>query len=338
MINNTILLKVSYLSIDPVFLALFSVKLAQLNLFPMKHNINKLLIEYLEYLEIDKNRSSKTIENYHRYLQKFISWSEISTPADISEGLVHKYRVFLNRTKNNRSEPLSRNTQNYHIIALRGFLRFLARRDIKSLAAEKIELGKFNPRSVNFLTIEEVQRLIDASKGSSLFSMRDRAILLLFFSSGLRISELVSLDRNKVNLRRQEFTVRGKGSKLRLVFFSDETRDALRDYLDKRTDIDPALFTRIVKNPQNYSELRLSARSIQRMIKKYSTKAGIVKKVTPHILRHSFATDLLHNGADIRSVQALLGHSSIGTTQIYTHVTNKGLKDVYKKFHSKKNK
>jgi len=301
----------------------------------MKNNINELLIDYLEYLEIDKNRSAKTIENYDRYLRKFISWSEITQPSDITESLVHKYRVFLNRPETENGKPLSRNTQNYHVIALRGFLRFLARRNIKSLAADKIELGKISTRDVDFLSLEEIGRLVDAASGSSLMTLRDRAILLLFFSSGLRISELVSLDIEKVNLKRQEFSVLGKGSKTRLVFFSDTAKNALESYLNKRTDLDPALFVRIVKHPERFSELRLSARSIQRMIKKYASKAGLIKKVTPHILRHSFATDLLQNGADIRSVQALLGHSSIGTTQIYTHVTNKGLKDIYRKFHGK---
>ncbi len=303
----------------------------------MTHKIRQLATDYLEYLEVDKNRSQKTIENYDRYLQKFISWSNISRPEEITEDLVHKYRVFLNRASNKNDRLLSKNTQNYHVIALRGFLHFLSKQNTLSLVADKIELGKAEARSIGFLTTDEVSRLLNASSGSTLSSLRDHAILSLFFSSGLRVSELVNLDRDKLNIKRQEFSIVGKGSKVRIVFISDAAKKALERYLEKRIDVDPALFVRIVKNPEKMNcSLRLTPRSIQRMIKKYATKAGIVKKVTPHILRHSFATDLLQNGADIRSVQALLGHSSINTTQIYTHVTNKGLKEVYKKYHGKK--
>ncbi|MEA1926044.1 MAG: site-specific tyrosine recombinase/integron integrase [Patescibacteria group bacterium] len=303
----------------------------------MAHQIRQLATDYLEYLEVDKNRSQKTVENYDRYLRKFFSWAKISYPKEITGDLAHKYRVFLNRTCDRSGKTLNRNTQNYHVIALRGFLRFLSKHNIASLAAEKVELGRSDGRSANFLTTDEVNRLLNASNGSALSSLRDHAILSLFFSSGLRVSELTNLDRDRLNLERQEFSIIGKGSKIRIVFISDTARKALERYLEKRIDVDPALFVRIVKNPGKKEEsLRLTPRSIQRMIKKYAIKAGIIKKVTPHILRHSFATDLLRNGADIRSVQALLGHSSINTTQIYTHVTNKGLKEVYKKYHGKK--
>ncbi|MEA2007444.1 MAG: site-specific tyrosine recombinase/integron integrase [Patescibacteria group bacterium] len=297
--------------------------------------IERLKTDYLEYLEIDKNRSQKTIENYDRYLKKFLSWANISTPTDITEPLVHKYRVHLNRSQNDKGGTLSRQTQNYHVIALRGFLKYLSRKSIQTLATEKVELSKTSGRSVDFLSFEEVETLIQAASGLSIKNLRDVAILKMLFSTGLRISELTSLNRDSINLKSGEFSVTGKGSKVRIVFISGATKESLQSYLDKRKDMDPALFVRIVANLQKQDNLRLSNRSIQRMIKKCATKAGIVKKVTPHVLRHSFATNLLQNGADIRSVQALLGHSSISTTQIYTHVTNKSLKDIYKKFHGK---
>ena len=300
--------------------------------------IERLKTDYLEYLEIDKNRSYKTIENYDRYLNKFLSWAKINTPEDITESIVHKYRVHLNRFKNDKGETLSRQTQNYHVIALRGFLKYLSKKSIPALAAEKVELSKTSGRSVDFLSLEEVEALIQAASGPSLKNLRDEAILKLLFSTGLRISELTSLNRDSVNLKSGEFSVMGKGSKVRIVFISGAAKESLQNYLDKRRDVDPALFVRIEVNFQKRDNLRLSDRSVQRMIKKCAIKAGIVKKVTPHVLRHSFATNLLQNGADIRSVQALLGHSSISTTQIYTHVTNKGLKDIYKKFHGKNKK
>ncbi len=295
-----------------------------------------LITNYLEYLEIDKNRSQKTIENYDRYLKKFFLWANIKSPKDITEELVHKYRVYLNRLRMKEKSSLSRQTQNYHIIALRGFLKYLSKKNIATLVAEKIELGKTSQKSVDFLSFEEVEALITATEGTDLKHLRDQAIVKLLFSTGLRISELITLNRDSLNLKHSEFSITGKGSKVRIVFISDSAKKNLQRYLDKRTDTDLALFVRIVKNPEKFDSLRLSARSVQRMIRKYAIKAGIVKRVTPHVLRHSFATNLLQNGADIRSVQALLGHSSISTTQIYTHVTNKGLKDVHKKFHGKK--
>lgn len=301
-------------------------------------SLGQFITDYLEYLEIDKNRSQKTIENYDRYLKKFLSWTNIDAPKDITEELVHKYRVHLNRAQNKQKKSLSRQTQNYYIIALRGFLKYLSKKDIATLATEKVELGKAPQRSVDFLSFEEVEALIVAAAGTGTKHMRDQSILKLLFSTGLRISELIALNRDSLNLKRGEFSVTGKGSKVRIVFISGAAKDSLREYLNKRTDTDTALFVRIVKTPEKITSLRLTARSVQRMIKKYAAKSGMVKKVTPHVLRHSFATNLLQNGADIRSVQALLGHSSISTTQIYTHVTNKGLKEIYQKYHGKKDR
>ncbi len=292
------------------------------------------ITDYLEYLEVDRNRSQKTLENYSRYLTKFVAWAKISKPIDITDKLVHKFRVHLSQDVDEKGNSLDRKTQNYYIIALRGFLKYLSKNNIPSLSAEKIELGKTNARTIDFLTIEEVGRLIRSTEGMSLAKARNRAILLLLFSSGLRISELIALNRDNIDLKRKEFSVIGKGSKIRIVFISDGAKGAIEYYLNKRKDLDPALFIRLPKK-NDFSDLRITARSIQRIVAQCAKEAGILKKVTPHVLRHSFATNLLQNGADIRSVQALLGHSSINTTQIYTHVTNEGLKDVYNKFHKK---
>ena len=308
------------------------------------NQINQDIKNYLEYLLVDRQRSPKTIENYRRYLYTFTRWGKIKKAEDITEDKVHKFRVYLAQEKRipfetkttAKGSPLSKSTQNYYIIALRGFLKFLSKNDIPVLSPDKVELGKAEQRMVDFLTIEEIGRLLEVSAGSSLQSLRDQAILKLLFSAGLRISELVSLDRDSINLEKQEFSIKGKGNKIRVVFISDVARDALEKYLRKRTDADMALFIRLVKNQNATGDLRLSARSVQRMIKKYATEAGIVKKVTPHVLRHSFATNLLENGADIRSVQALLGHASINTTQIYTHVTDANLKKIHHQFHGKK--
>lgn len=301
--------------------------------------LEKLKTDYLEYLEIDLGRSAKTIRNYDHYLQRFLAWSKIQQPSQIDEQMVHKFRVYLNRMADVHGENLSKKTQNYHIIALRNFLRFLAKKDIRTLAAEKVELAKTGQRSIDYLTTEEVMALIGAAKGETLKKLRDQSIFIMLFSTGLRISELVSLNRDSVNLEKQEFSVIGKGSKVRLVFISELAKDALEKYLEKRKDLDPALFVRLPKNPEREKKtLRLTARSVQRMVAQYAALAGIVKKATPHVLRHSFATDLLQNGADIRSVQALLGHSNIGTTQIYTHVTNERLKETYRKYHNKQGK
>lgn len=305
-------------------------------------NIRQLLGDFLEYLEIERNRSQKTIENYHHYISRFLDWSGIKTSEGINLDVVRKYRIYLNRFQDEKGKELKKITQNYHIIALRSFIKYLSKRDISVLSAEKIEVGKNPTAMVEFLDPSELERLLNSASSEDAKSLRDRAILELLFSAGLRVSELTSINRDQVNLKNQEFSVRGKGGKVRIVFISDTAKEALGKYLSKRIDIDPALFVRLpkkgVKETDKKGNLRITQRSIQRIVKYYATKAGIVKDVHPHTLRHSFATDLLANGADIRSVQAMLGHSSITTTQIYTHVTNQGLKDIHKKFHGKRGK
>lgn len=294
--------------------------------------------QYLEYLEIERGRSQKTIENYGRYLDRFLSFAKTQGISGITEDLIRQYRIYLNRLKDRDGNPLKHITQNYHVIALRNFLKYLAKRGVKTVAAERVELGKQEDREVTFLETNELERLLATPQGQNLDVLRDHAILATLFSTGMRVSELCSLDREKVNLAGGEFTIRGKGSKLRVVFLSQPAKTALKQYLDKRSDADEALFIRIPKS-KNFSKdsnLRLTSRSIQRIIQKHATRAGIVgKQVTPHTLRHSFATDLLRGGADIRSVQEMLGHSSVTTTQIYTHVTHAQLKDIHERFHHK---
>lgn len=308
-------------------------------------DIKSLKIQYLEHLEIEKNRSPKTMENYGRYLDRFLQFAKVSSPAGITEDLIRQYRLYLNRLKDHDGNSLKKVTQNYHIIALRNFLKYLAKRDIKSVSAEKVELGKQEDREVTFLEADELERLLKSPEGDKLDALRDRAVLGTLFSTGMRVSELCSLDRDKIDTTRGELSIRGKGSKVRVVFLSDEAKEDINRYLGKRSDIDEALFIRIPLSKASgntgsfakHSDLRLTPRSIQRIVGKYATKAGIVgKNVSPHTLRHSYATDLLRNGADIRSVQAMLGHSSVTTTQIYTHVTDKQLREVHKKFHNKK--
>ncbi|MEO8066027.1 MAG: site-specific tyrosine recombinase/integron integrase [Candidatus Doudnabacteria bacterium] len=314
----------------------------------IKTKLQKYHNQFLEYLEVERNRSKLTLRNYDHYLKRFVDFCAaggVTDPADVDLELVRSYRLFLNRLGAKESQ-LKIITQNYHLIALRSFLKYLARRDVKSLAAEKIELPKTPARTVEFLDIEDVERLIKATdeEKDRLTKLRDRAILEMLFSTGLRISELVALKRDNLNLKRGEFAVRGKGDKMRLVFLSQGAIAQLQKYLDARKDNSKALFIRhdakesVEKQMQSMSESAswrtgLTPRSIQRIIKKYAKLAGIMKKITPHTLRHSFATDLLANGADLRSVQELLGHSSISTTQIYTHLTNKRLRDVYENFH-----
>lgn len=295
--------------------------------------------QFLQYLELEQNRSRKTIQNYSHYLTRLSDYAGEIKLKDIDAELVRKWRMWLNRLPTNTSDELSKITQNYHLIALRSFLRFCAKRDWETLQPDKIELARTRRPQVTFLNPEELERLIAQPDISKLNGLRDRAILELLFSSGLRVSELVGLNRDHINLKRREFMVRGKGQKDRPVFISDEAAAWIEKYLDKRTDNTKPLFIRYggskkVDNSGNYT--RLTARSVQRMVSRYALLGGITKHVSPHTLRHSFATDLLMNGADLRSVQAMLGHSNIATTQIYTHVTDPHLKAVHEKFHHRK--
>lgn len=298
-------------------------------------DIQKLKQQFLEYLEIEKNRSPKTIENYARYLARFFEFAEIKTEEDLTEETIRKFRIWLARQKTENGGELKKQTQNYYVIAVRQFLRYLAKRGVKTVPAEKIELGKQPAREIEFLDEAELKRLLDSADGNSLEEPRDKAILEILFSTGLRVSELCSLNRDSINLENGEFTVRGKGDKIRPVFLSDSAKETVKNYLAKRNDISEALFVRQRKSNGDEDDLRLTPRSMQRIIKKRAAEAGISKKVTPHQLRHQFATDLLRNGADLRSVQMMLGHSNISTTQIYTHFTDKQLKDIHKKYHSK---
>lgn len=293
--------------------------------------------DFLEYLEIEQGRSQRTIRNYDHYLTRLLDYAGDIRVADIDTELVRKWRLWLNRLGTNVSDELQKNTQNYHLIALRSFLKYCAKRDIPALTADKIELAKAQRKQVTFLNPEELERLFAQPDLSTMPGLRDRAILELLFSSGLRVSELVGLDRDHINLKRREFMVRGKGQKDRPIFISPAAAEWLQRYLDKRQDATKPLFVRYsgtkkVDLSGNYH--RLTARSVQRMAARYALLAGITKHVSPHTLRHSFATDLLMNGADLRSVQALLGHSNISTTQIYTHVTDPHLKAVHEQFHN----
>lgn len=306
-------------------------------------NLQNLKTDFLTYMEVEKNRSQKTIENYDHYLTRFLAWSGVTDPKKITNELVKQYRVYLNRPGKKSGELLKRSTQNYHVIALRAFLKYLAKQDIETLAAEKIELPKATQRQVEFLEADEVENLLKQPNVTNMQGMRDRALLELLFSTGLRVSEISNLNINQINLGKDEFTVRGKGDKLRIVFISPDARTWVKRYLDKRHDSDEALFIRYDRGrakrmKSDEEDIRLTPRSIQRIVKHYASKAGITKDITPHTLRHSFATDLLQNGADIRSVQTLLGHSSITTTQVYTHLTNKQLREVHKAFHGKRRK
>jgi site-specific recombinase XerD len=301
--------------------------------------LSDLIVDFIEHLEVERGRSSKTSENYRRYLERFIEFAGNIEPSELTAELVRKYRLWLNRFIDNHGDELATITQAYHLIALRGFLHYLSKRDIKSLAPNKIELPKVHRKQVTFLHYEEVERLRDAIPADeSLAHLRDRALIELLFSSGLRVSELVGLDRDHINTNRREFMVRGKGQKDRPVFISKAAAEHITTYLTARTDTLAPLFLNYSKNSQadlSGTFRRLTTRSVQRMIEKYAKLAGITKHVSPHTMRHSFATDLLMNGADIRSVQSMLGHSNIATTQVYTHVTDAHLREVYEKFHSK---
>ncbi len=301
----------------------------------MAATLKDLKMQFLEYLEIEKGRGVKTVENYDRYLTRFLTFAKVTDPKKITEQIVREFRITLNRSSGTTG-TMKKNTQNYHLIALRAFLKFLRRRDIESLNPERIELAKVGGRDLDLISASELDRLLKGPEGDSLTALRDRAILELFFSTGLRVSELCNLNQD-LDLSRDEFSVRGKGEKVRVVFLSEDAKKAIAAYLKKRGDMSDALFVSYgVGTPKSKDLPRLTPRSVERLVKQYAIKAGITRKVTPHVIRHSFATDLLQNGADLRSVQALLGHANIATTQVYTHVTDKHLREVHKAFHGKR--
>ncbi len=298
---------------------------------------------FLEYIEIEKGRALNTVRNYEHYLDVFFRFSKITSPEDITDTTVREFRLYINRlpashtgAKRLGGATLTKKTQNYYLIALRAFLKYMARQEIKTLPAERIELAKTPERQIDLITPVELRRLMNAPQGDDLKTLRDRALLELLFSTGLRVSELCSLTTD-IDFAADEFSVRGKGSKVRVVFMSDSARTAVKAYLAKRKDMDDALFVRLGEESRGRktAQAGLTRRSVERIVKHYAIKAGISKKVTPHVIRHCFATGLLSNGADIRSVQMMLGHANIATTQVYTHVTDKQLRDIHKKFHGK---
>ena len=313
----------------------------------MAQDLEQLKRQFLEYVEIEKGRALKTVENYNHYLTVFLNNTKIKDPEDITDNVVREFRLWLNRQPahpaakraEKMKETLSRKTQNYYLIAIRAFLKYLARQEVKSMPSERIELAKTPERSLDLITDGELKRLLSVPGGNEIRDLRDKAILELLFSTGLRVSELCSLTRD-IDLSTDELSIMGKGSKVRVVFISDHAKKNLKEYLAKRKDLDDALFVQLSQNGKTQIKkgrtLGLSRRSIERIVKLCTLKAGISKRVTPHTMRHLFATDLLSNGADLRSVQALLGHANIGTTQIYTHVTDKHLRDIHKKFHNKR--
>ncbi len=312
-------------------------------------DLHTLKREFLEHIEIEKGRALRTIENYEHYLDIFLKQTKAKQPKDITSEAVREFRLWLNRQSagNNRAtgDTIKKKTQNYYLIALRGFLKYLAKRDIDSLPADRIELAKVPERSLDLITTIELGRLLDSpnKEEDKLMAARGNAILHLLFSTGLRVSELCSLNRD-LDLHSDELSIRGKGGKVRVVFLSQDAKRYVKTYLDLRKDMDDALFVKISKEKGGkddeglVAQAGLTRRSIERIVKRYAVIAGISKKVTPHIIRHCFATDLLSNGADLRSVQALLGHSNITTTQVYTHVTDRHLHDIHEKFHNKNKK
>ena len=303
---------------------------------PKRTEIDRLVEEFLEHLEIERNCSPLTIRNYRHYLNRFSDWLKKNfpqaKPISLNLEIIKKYRVYLARFIGKNNQPLSRITQSYHVIALRAFLRWLIKNDYKTLAPEKIDLPKTESRSIKFLTTEQIERLLSQPGLSKPQGLRDKVILEVLFSTGLRVSELVKLNRDQINLKRREFGVRGKGGRNRVVFLSPRAVKWLKRYLSSREDNEKALFIRYVGGE---GEKRLTPRSVQRIIKKYGRKARLPVEVTPHVIRHSFATDLLMAGADIRSVQEMLGHKNISTTQIYTHITDRQLRDVHQAFHGR---
>ena len=296
-------------------------------------------MDFVEYIEVERGRARRTAENYHLYLERLMEFAGDIPVNKVDSELVRKYRLWLNRYVDEQGREIGRITQNYHLIALRSFLKYCAKRDIETLDAAKIDLPKVTKKQVSFLSFEEVSRLFAAVDTGAKTGLRDRAILELLFSGGLRVSELCNLNRDHINLKRREFTVRGKGQKDRPIFISPAAAEALDEYLNSRRDTASPLFLNESRNivedahSKNGENRRLKPRSVQRIVSSYARLAGITKQVSPHTLRHSFATDLLMNGADLRSVQSLLGHSNIATTQIYTHITDPHLREVHAKFH-----
>ncbi|MFH0952572.1 MAG: site-specific tyrosine recombinase/integron integrase [Patescibacteria group bacterium] len=307
----------------------------------MTQPLTTLMKDFLEYLEIERNKSKATIENYRFYISRFLTWAKINDPADLDENVIRGYRLWLNRQTTRANSYLKKSTQNYHLIALRSFFKYMARRDIKTMAPEKIELAKQSERQVDFLEGDDLDRLLSApltTKTPKIIRTRDKAILELLFSTGLRVSELAGLKKDSINLKKDEFSVRGKGGKIRIVFLSDQAKYWLKLYQEQRQDTSLDMFVRHDRAKSRETPTALTTRSIQRLVKYYAKAAGITKTITPHTLRHSYATDLLMNGADIRSVQSMLGHASITTTQIYTHITNQQLREVHKAFHARQRK
>ena len=299
-------------------------------------NLSELVTDFLEHLEIEQNRSQKTISNYDHYLQRLVDFTDDCDIAKLDAEMIRQWRLHLNRTKDVSGNELTKTTQNYHLIAVRSFLKYLAKRDIKAMDSAKIELAKVTRPQVTFLEPEEVDRLLKAIDTSTPVGLRDRAVIELLFSGGLRVSELANLDIDHINLDRREFMVRGKGQKDRPIFISHQAAEWIGRYIETRSDGGKPLFIHYSGSQDSSAGgmyTRLTVRSVQRLVKRYALAAGITKDVTPHTLRHSFATDLLINGADIRSVQGLLGHANIATTQIYTHITDPQLKAVHEKFH-----
>ena len=303
--------------------------------------ITKTIVDFLEYMEIERGRAVASVKNYDHYLQIFASFAKekgIDDPTQITQDLVRQFRLDLNR-----KSLVGKNTQNYYLIALRSYLKYLARKGIQTLDANQIELAKTSERQITFLTDEELENLLSQPDTSTIQGIRDKAILNLLFSTGLRVSEASNLKKDQINLEKKEFSIKGKGGKIRVVFMDNPSKDAIKKYLDVRKDESEYLFLSYGHTDSQMKivncKLKISPitpRSIQRMIHKYALQAGITKDVTPHTMRHSFATDLLMNGADLRAVQSLLGHSSVTTTQIYTHVTDQHLQDVHEAFHGRK--
>jgi len=299
-------------------------------MYNLSMDIQKAVKDYLDYLEIEKNRSPLTRRSYERCLRKFVEFFRIKNVHDITESKIREFRIQLADTPG-----IKKGTQAYHIIVLRNFLKYLIKRGVEVVSPDKIELPKVPPRQIRVLEYSDLERLLEAPKGNDLKSLRDKAILETFFSTGLRISELCALDRF-INIERGEITVRGKGEKLRTVFLSERAKKSIKGYLEKRVDAEPALFLSLTKGENPRVIGRIIPRTIQRLVDHYAKAAGLPQRVTPHQLRHQFATDLLMNGADLRSVQELLGHANITTTQIYTHVTNKELREVHQAFHARR--